>query len=771
MNTGNRDSSMRRVIAATLLAGLWVGSMHGQASQPAGETDDDEDARGDAVVLSPFSVTGEQGGRYQSTEATSGGRVRVSVFDAPQSISVVTRDLIDDVGGNRILDSARFTSGITESVIPNGLDRTTVRGFQVDGTTIDGFRGGSQQGNTDPVIADRLEVTKGPNAILSPSGVPGGTVNVVTRKPQFRDFGSISLQVGQYFANRGELDVNRVFGPDKNWAFRVVAAREDSEGYVGDPKESTTIMPMFSYVTSTKAQLIVQVSYFDSFAQNYLGVPVDPSSSSTNNAKILSGIPRDLNTYDDDYRSDERWEGRVFLTAPLSESINMRLAFRYADFETDFVQNLGGVSTSNSASNTSGGGINPLTGLYTPGFIYQTTAPFAPSPAPAFSRTISRGGQRFQSIGPLFNVQNDYVHEYRGDFLETSTLAGFAYNYDKRSSTSWAVSKAPVDYDNPVPASFTQGAPNQRSIELNTSEQAYISETVKMWDEKVAINGSYSYNNYDITVTNRLTDPATNTIANVDTELKAYGAVVKPIPSIALYGSRSEVASTSSASTIAAGGVPLSFGTQKEFGIRFEGLEKRVFATFAHFDIVQSNFSVPNPANLTVPPPSPLFPNLVADRKAEGWELELRANLTKEFSLIGNYTDFTNRDPNDVPFRGTAETSWAFLANYRFKDDSSLSGLSVSVGVDHLARRPGDAPGGLTPASTSTNVIPNQPTFWVPSRTLVSLMVNYKYGDNWQFQLNIDNLLDEDYIAAAVSRTTVMVGTPFNAKARVTCKF
>src|SRR4051812_36545260 len=73
------------------------------------------------IVLSPFEIKGEQPGRYQSVEAISGGRVRAEVFDAPQSISAIPRDLLDDVAANRIIDAAKYVSAITESVNPGGI--------------------------------------------------------------------------------------------------------------------------------------------------------------------------------------------------------------------------------------------------------------------------------------------------------------------------------------------------------------------------------------------------------------------------------------------------------------------------------------------------------------------------------------------------------------------------------------------------------------------------------------------------------------------------
>jgi iron complex outermembrane receptor protein len=139
---------------------------------------------GDVVKLSAFEVAGQAPNRYQASDATSGGRLRTDIFDSPQSISVVPEALLKDVAAVRTIDALKYIAGVTESTLPNGLDRVTVRGFQWDGQTVDGFYSNSYN-NLDPFLLDRIEVVKGPNAIISPSGNPGGTVNHVTKKPLF----------------------------------------------------------------------------------------------------------------------------------------------------------------------------------------------------------------------------------------------------------------------------------------------------------------------------------------------------------------------------------------------------------------------------------------------------------------------------------------------------------------------------------------------------------------------------------------------------------
>ena len=144
--------------------------------------------------------------------------------------------------------------------------------------------------------------------------------------------------------------------------------------------------------------------------------------------------------------------------------------------------------------------------------------------------------------------------------------------------------------------------------------------------------------------------------------------------------------------------------------------------------------------------------------------------ISNSLSLLGNYSKFTNRDPNDVPFRDTAEESYAVMLRYEFKENA-LKGLFFTVNLNYLGRRPGDAASGLTDASTSTNVIPEEPTFWLPSRTLCNASVGYNWRKTWSIQIFVDNVFDTKYLAASLNRFLVYPGEGINLRGAVTYKF
>ncbi len=201
-------------------------------------------------------------------------------------------------------------------------------------------------------------------------------------------------------------------------------------------------------------------------------------------------------------------------------------------------------------------------------------------------------------------------------------------------------------------------------------------------------------------------------------------------------------------------------------------LNGKAVVSLGYFHATQNNYSIPNPANLDPARAGlPALPGLFMDRIAYGWELELNAAITRELSVVGNYTKFKNRDTNGNVFRGTGERSGAMWVKYDFKSGPA-DGLGLGLGISYLARRPGDNPRtGYTAASTPTRLILYQPTFWIPARTLVDASASYRFNNHWSTRLTISNVLNEYYIDSALNRYELELGATRNFRLQATYTF
>ncbi|HLP08553.1 MAG TPA: TonB-dependent receptor [Opitutaceae bacterium] len=718
----------------------------------------------EVVELSPFAVVARASDdRYAPAEAISGGRVRATIFDSSQNITAVSGELLTDVAAIRILDSVKYVAGVTESTIPNGLDRITIRGFQTSVRTLDGITTVSQS-NIEPVLIERLEVVKGPNAILAPAGVPGGTINAVSKKPMFRDSGSLGIEAGLFDSQRAEVDVNRVFGSKREFAVRVLGTLQETKDWWGLPKTLRLLAPMFSWRISPAVQFTWQTHYVDWHIDNYNGLVVDPSTGTTNEAKLYEGIPRDFNIYGpDSFRNDGRVENTYFLTAALADSLSLRLQGRHSDvFDESF-------ATTTLAGNATSAGVNadsfePLTGNYTPGIVYARTAPYLATPV-TISRTYNRSGQIADLGRVSYDQQADLFHVWEiADSTKLETLLGAAYSHVDETDFRNALTAPPVTLENYVYSPNVVGAVARDQKATNETRQVYLSERVTLFDGRLIANAGYSWSRFNLNTDDRRGHVISR--ATPEVELVNYGVVVKPLRSVALFYSHSENAAPLPAVNIVAGGPATQEGRQDEGGVRVLMLDGRLRATASYYDLKQSNVSVANPGNFAYPPPVPSLPTLLSDRAAHGVEFELQGSLTEELAIMAAYTKYRNRNPFGQAFRGNADVAWSAFVHYVVPSGSALHGLSAGLGIDYLGERPGDDASGFTPAGVA-----RKPSFYLPARTLTNLTLAYRFNATWNLQVNVDNLFDVDYLAASLGRSIVWPGTPLNVKARLTFRF
>lgn len=729
----------------------------------------------DVVKLTPFEVRATQPSRYQAAETASGGRISTSIMDTPATVTVLTNEFINDIGTLRVLDAAKYVAGISEATIPNGLDRVNIRGFQSDGRRVDGFST-NDQANYDSAGIERMEVIKGPDALLQPAGVPGGTINLVTKSPKFRHEGYVKIQVGEYDANRIEADVTGPIDSAKKTAYRVVTAVHDSEGYITNAfRKSVYVMPSLTWKLADSAQLTVRYEYYDFKTANLEGIPIDPSVGTNDALRLLPGIAHDFSAAlgeDYQFRKVTSHTGSFLFTGAVTDRLSVRAAGRIADIDTpDRGFGLG--------PNTQGGARDPLTGLWVGGTIFGAAPTYTPSAAPTLSSTYTHSGTNQKQQLYYTDLQNDWAYTIENDRFNSVTSAGLAYGFEHQSLQANVQTAQPVSLTNFVTdtAAPTQAALNTDRRRELTRMQYYLNQKLSFLDERVILTGGVANISFNGFFGNKLSAATATAVAGQmypgegNTNTVSYGIVVKPRRNLSLYYGHSEnaVPSTNFQQVTAGAAPTFAEGTQDEFGVKIQLLDNRLLASVAYYEIDQTGYSIANPANLTSPPPAVLLPALVVSREASGWEFQVTAGLTKNLSLIASYADTTNRDPNGVPFRGAAEKMGSLFLRYEFKD-GSFKGLAAGLGANYLGKRAGDQASGLTSASTSTNVIPNQPSFYLPARTLVDANISYTRGP-WSYRVAIANLLDETDYAASQTRFSVYMGNPRNFSGSVTYKF
>jgi len=726
------------------------------AQQIPEQIDDEE-----IVRLSPFAVEENANiGRYQAVESTSGSRVRMDLMEATQGISVLTNEFITDIGTDRLLDAVKYVAGIGGGINPEISDLMVIRGFLNNAPALDGFRQNLLQ-NVDPIIIERVEVVKGPNAIIAPAGNPGGLVNNVTKRPLFTNKGHLAYQVGRYNANRAEVDANYVVRPGK-LAVRVVGAFTDTDSYTkGKFSQNVTVMPMFTYRISPTSEFTAQVQAANGSVMD-MGTPASLYAVGRSNVATLDGIPRNFGKAGRNIvRHGNVQMARFFFTAQITDKLSTRLTGKWAKQD-----NKGHFLTLSPPLDTSGANgevvkLNHITGEWEWDGVTRNDNP----------RYILGGGVDMLKDHTA-NLQNDFVFEHTSTGWKSQTIAGYAFNYTGGTSARKTYMPDATLYDfaapNYTPPSYTlsPGWALHASIR-NRSNQAYLYQIFNLFDDRLVISGSLSQNRYFTDNNNSLT-PARRQQKGEAT-LASGGVVYKVTPGLSLFYGYSEQEILGAPAP--GRGVPAHKrpSNLNEGGVRLKLFDGRLYATLSYFEISQENLFTEDPRNYLQPAPILPYPAQMSNRTSKGVEFELSWSPTQNISVVGSYTDFENRDPENMRLANVAEKMAAIWGSYTFSE-GPLHGLSIGLGANYVAERPTDSLGVYTSPPPGFTPVRVQPVYWIPSYTMVEASVSYRFNKHWKAQLAIHNLLNKEYFQAYGLRT-LWVSTPFAPKLTVRYEF
>ncbi|HZZ56496.1 MAG TPA: TonB-dependent receptor, partial [Opitutaceae bacterium] len=735
--------------ALAVLAAALPWSLRGQTS-PAAPSDD-------TVVLSPFQVTAASAGPYQVLQGLSGGRIAENLFTSTDDVSIVTQQFMQDTDPRDTFNAVKYLAGIANNSSQIAGDRVSIRGFQVSNPDIDGFDTVQSVVKDDPALYESIEFVRGPDSLLAPNGSPGGTLNLVSKTAQFANFGSATVQFGEYDTNSGSIDVNQMLNPTT--AFRVVASvidatQGDNQGY----HESVAAMPSVLFKFGDNSQLLLHATYFWGTAYNYLGIPINPATRSISDTiQILPG----LNDYETPYADNiddpssanhsNRMIYRALFTSNLNDNLSVRLAARYLwDWETNNQWNLTG---------NAGGGYDPLTGLWTPGLVWSGTAAtgFTSSPAPAISPNYALSQSPTNDLDHYLDIQNDWVYRKNFNGVGTETIAGAAAEVFHTQIWGYSATNAPINiYDIPAAEWTPSTKPVTDQDVIGNWEQVYVNERLSFFNDHLLANASVVPTWFYEDVTNYLSGVASQSHPNPT--FVNYGVDYVPVDFLSLFYSHSadaaQISPPSPPTAINPNPPQLQSGKQDQAGFRLKFLNGRATASVTYFQLYQTNNAIVNPALFSVPPPTVSPPNIYSDRIARGWEFEFNTAITPNLSLLGSWSQMTNRSPYDVRFRADPEHYGAVYLNYRFLD-GQLKGLSLGVGYVYQGKAAGDSASGVTAASTTTNEIPEQPSFYLPAYGLLNLTASYQLNRHWTVRFFLDNATNQFYYAGSLNANAV----------------
>ncbi|MBD0260298.1 MAG: TonB-dependent receptor, partial [Cytophagales bacterium] len=314
--------------------------------------------------LQLVEVVGRTAKQYNSDYSFSATKTAMRNKDLPQSVGTVTKELIADRQAFQLADAVKVVSGVIPSSYYN---QYAIRGISQneEGQLVNGMRT-RQHYFLQPLTTniERVEVLKGPASVTFSSVDPGGSINLVTKKPLAVNRRELSMSVGSFSTLRGTLDFTGPLNESKTLLYRLNGAYQEARSFRDLVQNDAFLLsPSLSYVPSDQTALNVEMIFSHMNGNLDRGQPI---FGATEGVTDLNSTPISLNlgSANDFFRSRE-----FLVTGSLSHKFTKHLGFSAAYMKQTWQEDLQEHRTTNGfAVDTAG---QPVTSLAAMQFVQR----------------------------------------------------------------------------------------------------------------------------------------------------------------------------------------------------------------------------------------------------------------------------------------------------------------------------------------------------------------------------------------------------------------
>ncbi len=704
--------------AATLFVGSAVLMSTGAHSHEAA----------DRVVSDAAVATAAAAGAAASTEeapqdsiVVTGERYRINtlnsrlpdVRDAPQSISIIPREIIEQQAASTLNDVLRNVSGISMAAGEGGGgpggDNLTLRGFGArNDIFVDGIRDFASY-TRDTFNVEQVEVVKGPASAQTGRGSTGGYINLFSKQPKLDTFVNATAGIGAPDYVRGTVDLNvdgSQFGFGGGTALRVNALYHNADtpgrDHVGSERWGIAPSVAVGLGTSTRAIL----SYFRLEQHNMpdYGIPFVPSTNEVLEDYANRPAPVDYDNYygltKRDYEDTTVNMATFALEHDLSDGIRIANTTRYGHSVRD--------------------------SLYSaPRFLNTTTTLIRAQP------------QSRDTVDEVLLNQTNLFAKFETGSVRHDAIVGFEVSREKSRNQLRSVTEGtPTDLFDPDPTRPWEGTVTDLPGEIVRAKAdtvaVYAFDTAHLSDRFLVTGGlRWEQNKSEFHPA-----PSQTTLADIERK-DSYltwraGATYKPVSNLSLYvGAGTSVNPsienlTQTNPSEAQGALKPERSRTYEIGAKWDGFRGKLLLTTALFRTDKVNARTPGLVG---------EPDLVLDGKqrVDGFELGATGRITERWQVIGSYTYLDS----EVRKSGTASEIGNPLANVP-KHSGTLwmhyilpQGIEVGGGIRYVGKR-----------FTNANALTRRTVedYWVADATL-----GYDISEKMTLRLNAFNLFDKRY--------------------------
>ena len=641
---------------------------------------------------------------YQTSAISSPTKTLTALRDVPQSVTVISSEVIKDQLMQSIGDVVRYVPGITAIQGENNRDQLVIRGNSSSADFfLDGVRDDVQY-YRDLYNLERLEALKGPNAMIFGRGGGGGVINRVTKQAGFATVRELALQGGSYGNKRVTGDLEQPLSSFV--AFRVSGVYENSRSFRNRVSLNRFgINPTVTFLAGKQTQIRLGYEHFRDNRIADRGIPSFSGRPSDSDISTFFGNP-----------DESKVRARVNLLSGAIEhqkgSLNIHNRTLFGDYRR-FYQNFVPGSVNKDETRVNLSAYNNAT--HRQNLFNQSDVTYA----------LKTG-----SIRHTFLAGAEFGHQVSDNFRNT----GFFNN------TSTTIS---VPFVNPTivtPVTFRQSATDANNHVVATVGATYAQDQIEL-SRKVQVLGGIRFDHFNLDFHNNRNAENLSRVDNLVSP--RAGIVFKPISPLSLYGSYSisylpsSGDQFSSLTSITQTLKPEKFSNY-ELGVKWD-VRPSLSLTAAAYRLDRTNTRATDPNE-------PTRIVQTGSQRTNGFELGLNGNVTRDWKIVGGYahqnafvTNATTAAAVGARVAQVPRNTFSLWNSFRF-----LNKWGAGVGIVNRSDMY---------AAIDNKVI-------LPGYTRVDAALYYTINEKLALQANLENLVNRKYFVNADGNDNISPGSP-----------
>ncbi|MDP9899791.1 TonB-dependent siderophore receptor [Variovorax ginsengisoli] len=680
----------------------------------------DGDARSSKETLSEVTVTaaaergtGTEGTGSYTTHAVTVGKGEQALKDIPQSISVVTRQLMDEQRLSTVYETLASTTGITLAQSPQGGKYIYSRGFdlttvQFDGVPLNrGMYGRASNFGANMAIYDRAEVLRGAAGLLQGEGNPGGAVNLVRKRPLATPEVSMEMRAGSWDRYGVQLDASGALNAEGTLRGRALVDVDDQHSFIDQ-------------VNSHNSTFYGTLEYDVSAATK---VSIGASSEEVKGRPFLNGLPR-YSTGDDLQLPRSTYFGSTWSR---QDSTNRGLYFDLAHaFNDDWKLKLTAVHVAEDHNLKYAGvnrAVNPAL-MQSANIVARSIADIDASGIDAqLTGQFDAGGRRHELVSGLgyTRTTNDTIYGYRTN-----------YNIFNVGSYNPAI-REPSDQE--IYASTKEAREGKaQQFGIYNALRLQLSDPLKLI---VGARVSWFRTRWDTITTG--TSPSTSlTDSRENAKVNPYAGLVYALnPQWSAYVSYADIFKPQTEQNAAGELLQPMVGANYEAGLKGELMDGRVNTSLAFFRIDQNHRAQEDYSSGPTCRSDYYCYTDAGKVRSQGVDAEVSGEVTRRWNVFAGYTFTRTRYLKDVASEGQAFNTYTPKHMLRLWTTYQLPGALSAVTLG----------GGVSAQSASYRQIGTVQAD-MPGRAVWNAYAKYQINRHWSATLNLNNVFDKVYYSS-----------------------